>query len=644
MIKKGNKMKLKSVMLLPLMVASLYATTATKENVTKVYVADFDRAPDSAGLDYWVKTGLALEEISQSFFDQEETKEKYPDTLSTPDFVNTIYKNAFNREGDPDGITYWTKELEDNVTSRGNMILAVVNGAQDTEKYGNDLSTINNKTEVGLHFAESGLNDVEKAISVMDGITDDDTTVVKAKEAIDNESGDTNDTVGSSFELTTELDTIDGTADDDKITGTINVENNTSTGTYNDGDNIDGGAGTDTLTLDIKNDDNTTTFNVVVKNVEKVVFTANNVNFSIDATQWTGVQEYTIPNNVEANLTKIRDEFTTLNFKDDKNGTVNVFALDTNLFKGTDDTVVINSSKATDDANITATISYSTDKNITDNLIENYKVNATSNKGLTTFNLQSSKLKTVTVTGDSEVKLDANTTNVTSIDASGLSKKFTTDIDTTKDVVVKGGTAENNLTIESTKNITLTIGGDKENDINATSAGKTSITTGNGDDTIISGGAANSTIISGKGDDNITIASTGNNEISAGIGQDNINITEATGVNTIKVDGSNDITDVNDTKTVVTVVGFRKDNDFVKIDGLPAGEDGTNYIAGTKSEETVEEALEQANGGLLSGDLKYAKIVVKDKDSYLAFDINGDHKVDGAIYLKDTNLTVNNIK
>ncbi len=60
------------------LVTSLSATEANRENVAKLYVATFDRAPDAAGLDYWVNTPLSLEEIAQSSFDQDETKTLYP--------------------------------------------------------------------------------------------------------------------------------------------------------------------------------------------------------------------------------------------------------------------------------------------------------------------------------------------------------------------------------------------------------------------------------------------------------------------------------------------------------------------------------------------------------------------------------------
>ena len=44
----------------------------TKEEVSKLYVSTFNRAPDSSGLDYWLNNSkLKLSEIAQSFFDQE---------------------------------------------------------------------------------------------------------------------------------------------------------------------------------------------------------------------------------------------------------------------------------------------------------------------------------------------------------------------------------------------------------------------------------------------------------------------------------------------------------------------------------------------------------------------------------------------
>ena len=66
--------------------------TQTYEEVAKLYVAFFNRAPDAEGLHYWVEdSGLTIEEIAQSFFDQSETHDRYPESLSNEEFIIEIY-------------------------------------------------------------------------------------------------------------------------------------------------------------------------------------------------------------------------------------------------------------------------------------------------------------------------------------------------------------------------------------------------------------------------------------------------------------------------------------------------------------------------------------------------------------------------
>ena len=587
-------MKLKSVMLLPLMVASLYATTATNENVTKVYVADFDRAPDSAGLKYWVeKSKFALEDISQSFFDQKETKDKYPDSLSTPDFVNTIYKNAFNRDGDPDGITYWSKELTDGKISRGNMILAVVNGAKDTE-LGNDLSTINNKTEVGMYFAASGSDSVEDATTIMDGITDDDKTVTLAKESIDNSSP----TNGKTTVLTYKADTATGTAYDDKFIGVASSDANesetTNVSTYNKGDKIDGGAGSDTLTLTFTakagNDMNSSVDPIIpMSAVENVIFKTSN-NVSIDTTNWTGVENYTFDNN-QTNVTNVRSAIKMLTFNNvnqtmvDANLTL-LKASDGTLMTGSSDTVMIKSTKAKGDANITVAI---TKSDSATGIVETFGIDVTGNSGLTGIKFASTNtvVKTVTVSGDSNVTLDTTgITKITSVDASALlRKKFTYTSTGIGDVTIKGGTA----------------------------------------------------------DDNITALLSGDDTIIGGKGADDINITGA-GMDTIQVDATNDIED--NATTGDTVEGFVAGTDKISIVGLPAGS-SSNYIDGNETVTNITDGLGLANE-LLSGSLVYANVQNTTKDeAYLFFDVDNNGKAEGVITFKkisDANLTYSDIK
>ena len=87
----------------------------TKEEVAKLYVATFNRAPDSTGLLYWTDSSrLTLSQIAQSFFDQPETQALYPAGTSNRDFIRSVYANLFNREPDASGWDYWENELNEH--------------------------------------------------------------------------------------------------------------------------------------------------------------------------------------------------------------------------------------------------------------------------------------------------------------------------------------------------------------------------------------------------------------------------------------------------------------------------------------------------------------------------------------------------
>lgn len=164
----------------------LYASedVPTQAEVAELYVATFNRAPDSAGLDYWINTsGLKLSGIAQSFFDSSETQELYPPSTSNTDFITSVYGNLFNRAPDADGLTYWDGQLNDGLISKNRFIQAVINGALDSDT-AQDATILNNKKVVGIHFADQGLGVEDGATSIMSGVTADVSSVLVAKSTI----------------------------------------------------------------------------------------------------------------------------------------------------------------------------------------------------------------------------------------------------------------------------------------------------------------------------------------------------------------------------------------------------------------------------------------------------------------------------
>jgi len=159
-------MRIRFLFLVLLMVVQVYATAPTKESVAKLYIATFDRAPDSAGLNYWLyDSGLNLEGIANSFFDQEETEALYGDVTDINVFIVAIYYNLFQRSADSAGQEYWEGELMGGNIAPSLFILAVMNGAKD-----DDATILENKTDVGLAFADEGLSNVADAKEIMSGV------------------------------------------------------------------------------------------------------------------------------------------------------------------------------------------------------------------------------------------------------------------------------------------------------------------------------------------------------------------------------------------------------------------------------------------------------------------------------------------
>ena len=232
-----------TLLLSTLFALSLHAQEPTNESVTKLYIATFDRAPDSAGLEYWVKnSNLSLEGIATSFFDQPETKNLYPTGTSTEAFIEAIYTNLFKRDPDTAGAEYWKKDLESGVVNKSVFILAVVNGAKD-----DDATLLANKTEVGLAFVNSGSNDVDQAKSIMSQITIEDSTVNDALATIASfASTDTKEDIETP-DLSVNTSTGTSTA-----TGSTTTTPSTSTGS---GSTSTGSTNTTTTTDDDEEED-----------------------------------------------------------------------------------------------------------------------------------------------------------------------------------------------------------------------------------------------------------------------------------------------------------------------------------------------------------------------------------------------------
>ncbi|NBB13547.1 DUF4214 domain-containing protein [Pseudomonas sp. SLFW] len=153
---------------------------STQSDLAELYTAFFNRAPDSAGLAYWVNQlnagTISLNQIAKNWVEsQPEGQAKYPAGMTTTDFVNAIYGNVLSRTSDTDGLAYWKAQLDAGTISRDTFVATVINGAKsNTSTQGKaDAALLSNKATVGIAFADKGLNDTTLAAKVLTSVNAD---------------------------------------------------------------------------------------------------------------------------------------------------------------------------------------------------------------------------------------------------------------------------------------------------------------------------------------------------------------------------------------------------------------------------------------------------------------------------------------
>lgn len=81
----------------------------------RLYKAAFDRAPDVEGLGYWMHTldqGADLaNDVANGFLNSKEFQDLYGANTTTATFIDNLYKNVLHRKPDAEGYAYWESTL-----------------------------------------------------------------------------------------------------------------------------------------------------------------------------------------------------------------------------------------------------------------------------------------------------------------------------------------------------------------------------------------------------------------------------------------------------------------------------------------------------------------------------------------------------
>jgi len=98
--------------------------------VKRFYTQLLERTPEEGGYNYWeqklANKDLSAKDIAKQFFNSQEFKSK---NLSDEDFVKTVYKVIMGREADQGGVDYWTQKLKEG-TSRDQVVNEFLNAKE----------------------------------------------------------------------------------------------------------------------------------------------------------------------------------------------------------------------------------------------------------------------------------------------------------------------------------------------------------------------------------------------------------------------------------------------------------------------------------------------------------------------------------
>ncbi|WP_439530885.1 DUF4214 domain-containing protein [Pannonibacter sp.] len=235
------------------------------DQIIRIYQAAFGRVPDVTGIDGWVDQlradATALSKVAAGFVNSTEWMNRYGDNTVNDAVLQGLYQNVLGRTGSAEEIKAW----KDTGQSMTQILIGFSNSAE---------------------FQANS----DAAVSALKRAAGDVTTANLAS-VYNGTSPLAVDFGGTTYTLTTGIDTLVGGNGTDKFNG---VADGAATNTFGALDSIDGGAGNDTITLTNTAGTMTLTTGATVKNVENLVLRSGQNAVTADVQAWSGLQNVTV--------------------------------------------------------------------------------------------------------------------------------------------------------------------------------------------------------------------------------------------------------------------------------------------------------------------------------------------------------------
>lgn len=416
---------------------------ASKAFLQQAYLAYFGRPADVSGLAFYadqseaqVKAAFSASPESQAFFG----------SMAVAAQINTIYRNLFNRDAEPAGITYWSQEIGSGRLSLADAAMGILAGAQNDDKVAvaNKLAAsdaftaaLDTTAEILGYAGSAAVAPARAFLAAVDATAASLTAAIAGvAAAVVSVTTASSVVAGQTFTLTAGVDNIKGTAGNDTIDG---YDLNTVSNTLSTSDVIDGGAGTDTLVVYLPTANSNLTPNMT--NVENVVVTADGTTV-LNLAQSTGVTSLTNQNSSQSvTFSNIASTNVALNVVD-QDATATVFTFRPAAVSGAADSASLTLNNAVASA-------------VTVNGVET--LNIASTGAANSVALTATSAKSIVASGDQNLELTGTlATTVTNVDASAMTGALTATLgaagSSTVTVSVTGGAGNDDLTVSAVAN------------------------------------------------------------------------------------------------------------------------------------------------------------------------------------------------
>lgn len=115
-----------------------------QKNISLVYNAGLDRAIDASGLNYWsnmLSNGGSLRELASGIINADEFAKLFgnPKSMNDTSFVQVLYKNVLDREGEAGGLNYWVGTLASGANTRADVLVGFSLSEENRAAVGNNI-------------------------------------------------------------------------------------------------------------------------------------------------------------------------------------------------------------------------------------------------------------------------------------------------------------------------------------------------------------------------------------------------------------------------------------------------------------------------------------------------------------------------